>query len=1178
MAAPLKLGITVAMDASGVTAGAQATRQAIAGIGTEAVTSATKLQKLVDAELGLARPAANSNSRAADIAAYGAELDRLRAKFNPLYAVTATYKTAVAEIRQAHRLGAISADEMTAAISRQRQATLASIDAIKGRNAAIRAGQGGGGANTSFAATNTMYQFQDIATTAAMGMSPAMIGLQQGSQIAGAYAGLSLKDAAKTTASALTSLLSPTSIAAIALTAGAAAAIQFGMGLSQSSSDAKKLEEVLGSHAETVERLKKQYGDLGSAIKSAMPIGGAGFTDASARNEIATLETAIKKQSEDLATSFGGFLKGGLLGSSTAGLDALLSTDASPFQKQVNDLLTSVRAGKGDLSTFQTEIESAFDALRQSSDAPAKLNAEMERLTAAAQDAFSVSPKFEPFQAEIAKLTLGLKNGNADLSDFATNVSRIGQLNGLQKVADEVILASKGAVELAETLREVRAIIQQMDREDTRSGLSAQRETARYVNLRAAALQDANAKFAADQQLILAQTNAEKLAAIEARVRASAREDGDKDGGLQARIDRELTAERNRQAVEARNATLARTESIQQTIAQQRLELSLIGQTTAAREEQLFAEQQISTIRQEAARTGAAIDEQEISRIRQKAAEYGRLKAEIEAANYLQSQTANLDRLRYQTAIATQPVSQQSALLAQYDAEVKIRELGADPTSDRAEAIRRVARETAAWNTQLARTTEAWNAVQQSAGNTIDSIVDGLSSGNIKDALKTIVSDINKTFLELAIKNPIKNALLGTSSGTLSDVGGIGGIFSRLFGGGSSSATSLASKALGQSVGTMQVAAGTVMLNGGVTGGLTTLLGGTQTAANSNSSLLDLSSYRKAISSIESGGNYSALGPLTASGDRAYGAYQVMGANIPSWTKATLGTSMTPNEFLASSEAQDAVFNKYFGASVAKYGNAQDAASVWFSGRPLSSAANASDALGTTSTAYVDKFNSALGNVTGSTNSAASGLSGLNSATGVAAKGLDGLGSGLGKFGQILAQAQASGNGGLVSLLGSLTSYGQSVFNSSSQFQSAILNGGIGLYSSGGYTGDGGLYEPAGVVHKGEIVWSQADIARAGGMHTVEAMRLGKRGYADGGVVDSYPTPKRLWSPANGNDGSGKSLSMPRSATITLNMAGAYGKDEMRAEAYAGMQAALDEYDRAMPDRMQEISAHPRWR
>lgn len=55
--------------------------------------------------------------------------------------------------------------------------------------------------------------------------------------------------------------------------------------------------------------------------------------------------------------------------------------------------------------------------------------------------------------------------------------------------------------------------------------------------------------------------------------------------------------------------------------------------------------------------------------------------------------------------------------------------------------------------------------------------------------------------------------------------------------------------------------------------------------------------------------------------------------------------------------------------------------------------------------------------------------------------------------------------------------------------------------SSGGYTGPGGKYQPAGIVHAGEVVWSQDDIRRAGGVSVVEAMRRGGRGYADGGVV-----------------------------------------------------------------------------
>lgn len=66
----------------------------------------------------------------------------------------------------------------------------------------------------------------------------------------------------------------------------------------------------------------------------------------------------------------------------------------------------------------------------------------------------------------------------------------------------------------------------------------------------------------------------------------------------------------------------------------------------------------------------------------------------------------------------------------------------------------------------------------------------------------------------------------------------------------------------------------------------------------------------------------------------------------------------------------------------------------------------------------------------------------------------------------------------------------------------SLIKSGFG-FDDGGYTGDGGKKQPAGVVHRGEVVWSQADIMRAGGVGVVEAMRKGLRGYANGGPVTS---------------------------------------------------------------------------
>lgn len=124
---------------------------------------------------------------------------------------------------------------------------------------------------------------------------------------------------------------------------------------------------------------------------------------------------------------------------------------------------------------------------------------------------------------------------------------------------------------------------------------------------------------------------------------------------------------------------------------------------------------------------------------------------------------------------------------------------------------------------------------------------------------------------------------------------------------------------------------------------------------------LNMPAAKAAVSNIESGGNYQAVGPVTKSGDRAYGKYQVMGANIPKWTKEVLGKSLTPQEFLLDKDAQEAVFEDQFRRNTEKYGSAQDAASVWFSGKPLAKAGQRADILGTTVPSYVNKFNAVYG-------------------------------------------------------------------------------------------------------------------------------------------------------------------------------------------------------------------------
>lgn len=99
--------------------------------------------------------------------------------------------------------------------------------------------------------------------------------------------------------------------------------------------------------------------------------------------------------------------------------------------------------------------------------------------------------------------------------------------------------------------------------------------------------------------------------------------------------------------------------------------------------------------------------------------------------------------------------------------------------------------------------------------------------------------------------------------------------------------------------------------------------------------------------------------------------------------------------------------------------------------------------------------------------------------------------------------------------------------------------------STGGYTGGGGKYEPAGIVHRGEVVFSQADVRRHGGVQAVERLRL--RGFADGGTV-GLPSPV---SAALNR----QAVAQNTNISVTVNVQG--GGDNVRQDAEDGAHAGV---------------------
>ncbi|QCL81191.1 hypothetical protein CFBP5877_18795 [Agrobacterium tumefaciens] len=358
MADPLRISARIEIDPSKAEQGAAVGVKAVTSIGTAAEQTAEQLEKLNQAAGdGLRTPLGGNNT--------GAELDRLRAKYNPLYAVIMQYKQAQLEIRSAHTAGALSADEMTAALDRSRRSTLASIDAIKGRNKAIADTPVAANVNTGvrgFETANIAAQLQDIGVTTAMGMSPLQIALQQGTQLSAIIGGM--QNPIRGLAAAFMSVVSPVSLVTIGVIAAGTAAIQY---FSTFGSEGEKSKKLLEEQAELVGNVVRQWGEAVPALKA--------YSDAlqSAKDaqELlkATDQTAgqqweiARKQVVDLNIEFADLMT--MLQS--AGLEA---ESLKGLQRSWDGVTDSIRKGKTDTEAMNSVQQSLASAL-QSTGIPA---------------------------------------------------------------------------------------------------------------------------------------------------------------------------------------------------------------------------------------------------------------------------------------------------------------------------------------------------------------------------------------------------------------------------------------------------------------------------------------------------------------------------------------------------------------------------------------------------------------------------------------------------------------------------------------------------------------------------------------------------------------------------------------------------------------------------------------
>ena len=426
----------------------------------------TSMQKRIDAMVGIGTDSTKEWTGA--LADQGRELERMRARFSPVFSVITRYKTTLTDIKAAHRLGALSSEEMTAAIQRERRAALGSIAAIKQRNAVLADTPVIGGNLNSMNTANLAAQFQDIGVTTAMGMSPLQIALQQGTQLSAILNQMgSGRQVIQGLGAAFLSVINPISLVTIGTIAATTAAAQY---FFASKDGAEGTEKALQAQADLIRRVEQAWGDALPAVRAyaAEQDRIAGRADA---------ESTFAKLSTDTFKAIGTEV-------STAGdaiqdvMDLLrntvppeqivaiqralgvLSETASTNKTTVEEMDAAHRAL---MDAFRSEnvpvLKTAADAIAELTPRLAEANAEMARLAAEK----GVNLMFEELQASIAIINSAkareelrtlmdqAKEGEISIKDLLAELAKI---SSFAPDVSGIIGAFKDVAEAAQAARD----------------------------------------------------------------------------------------------------------------------------------------------------------------------------------------------------------------------------------------------------------------------------------------------------------------------------------------------------------------------------------------------------------------------------------------------------------------------------------------------------------------------------------------------------------------------------------------------------------------------------------------------------------------------------------------------------------------------------------------------------
>ncbi|MDR7147145.1 phage tail length tape measure family protein [Rhizobium sp. BE258] len=400
--------------------------------GTKIDSSISGLQSRINGMVGLGAKASKEWTGA--LADQGKELERLRARYSPLFATINNYKTAVADIKRAHALGAISANEMATAISKERQAALASTAAIKGRNAALAAAptvkQTPAGAR-GFETANIAAQFQDIAVSASYG-NPLQVALQQGTQLSSVLA--QMENPIRGIGAAFMSIISPVSLVTIGAIAAGVAAFQY---FTSTGDEADKAADALKNHSDLIRRIKEAWPEAAEGLKD-YAAESKRILMQDTKDSIALYKSAVVDASKDAKSP-------------------LLSIPASDFggatetirqvQAAIGQLDTGIKSGNPNLRAF---IEQLIEIENQSG-TPENIKELIKEIREAAKAGLDAQAKLDPLTKTVEGIGLAAAATAKNIDLFVKAVDKLADISPTpladitqaQKAYDEALRAAR---------------------------------------------------------------------------------------------------------------------------------------------------------------------------------------------------------------------------------------------------------------------------------------------------------------------------------------------------------------------------------------------------------------------------------------------------------------------------------------------------------------------------------------------------------------------------------------------------------------------------------------------------------------------------------------------------------------------------------------------------------------